>query len=179
MNTASKRILAVAVPLTAVAVSGVAFAAWTTSGSGQATATSKAAQNVTFATGSTTSAVYPLGKSDIVTTATNPNDYNVVLSGWSLTAAYDTADPNYSHLGGAGTQPTDISGTCGLSLGTVPPTVVLAHGSNSVTITNGLNMSNAASNIASTCANKTFTLVLAASSAASTSDAPLTTVTAS
>lgn len=81
MNRTSKRVMAVGVPLAAIAASGIAFAAWTTTGGGSGAATALSAQPVTVAVATTTADLYPgftAGK--LYVTVTNPNPYPVTLT---------------------------------------------------------------------------------------------------
>lgn len=171
MRKLTKRAAVVAATAAVASTAGIAFAAWTSTGSGSGTATSAAISNVTFAGASTTSAVYPTGSSDIKLTIANPNNYNAALSAWSMTAVYSSTDPNLGNLGGGGTQPTDLTSTCDLSF-TAPTGVVVAHNATvaPLTITNGLSMGNGAAN---SCASTTFVVKL--TSTATSTASPATT----
>lgn len=163
MNKTSKRILAVGLPLATIAATGIAFAAWTSTGSGLGTAKSTTISNVTYTAGTTLSQVYPTGTSDVVASVSNPNSYKAALSAFSLTAVYDAADANLGNLGTGGTQPTDIKSTCDLSL-TVPAGLVVPAGASSITVVNGLAMGN---NAVNSCAGKTFALALTSTATSS------------
>jgi hypothetical protein len=146
----------VGLPLAAISVAGVAFAAWTTSGSGVGSAASRAAQNVSFAAGTVTDTLYPGGTGDAAVSVTNPNAYTVTLTSITLNHVYDAATYVSDINPGA-----DIQATCGLSLQTPLSAPTVANGTHPVVL--DIDMSNAVSNVASTCANKTFVLDLSAS----------------
>jgi len=82
MNTASKRILAVGVPLAAVAISGVAFAAWTATGAGTGTAKATSAVALVTATATTpTGDLYPGATGGALAVKfSNSNPYPVVIT---------------------------------------------------------------------------------------------------
>ncbi len=161
MRKFTRRTSIVAAGVAAATTAGIAFAAWTSTGSGFGTATSEAISDVTFTAGTTTSKVYPLASSDIVVEVTNPNHYNAALSAWSMPAVFDAADLNLGNYGVPGEdQPTDLSLTCDLTL--APPVGVVVEGdatSAELTIAGGLNMGNGAAN---SCADLTFAVALSA-----------------
>jgi hypothetical protein len=109
--------------------SGVAYAAWTSSGSGSATTKAGTAQAPVVSGGAvTTGLLYPGGTGDAVVTVSNPNPYPVVVT---------TVAPN----GPA---------TCGVTFSQRSPGTALAAGSGPVviTLTGAVTMS---SNAANTC----------------------------
>ncbi len=77
--TTKKRILTSGVALLALAVVGLAYAAWTTSGSGSGTAKAKNAQALTTVdvSATTTATLYPGATGDVLLKTSNPNDYPV------------------------------------------------------------------------------------------------------
>jgi hypothetical protein len=135
----------------ATSLAGVAFAAWTSTGSGTGSAASDAISNVTYA--ATTPAgvtLYPTGPAaDVTFLASNPNKYKVTLSAFSMSGAYYSTDTSHT---------TDVTATCGLSFSTTDtPTVAGLAAGTSVSLPGSLTMSNSAVNA---CANKTFDIVL-------------------
>jgi hypothetical protein len=105
MNRNSKRLIAIGTPIAAVAISGVAFAAWTATGtgSGAATAASNIDATVT-ATSTADGALWPGNSVGVPVhfTVNNPNPYDVHFGTFS-NATINAVTP------GAGT------GTCGTS----------------------------------------------------------------
>lgn len=73
----------------AIAVGGVAFAAWTSNGTGTGAVTAGSSSAVTVA-GAPVSGLYPTGTVTQKVTITNPNDYAVTLT--ALTPGTVTAD---------------------------------------------------------------------------------------
>src|SRR3954453_6658739 len=65
MHKNTKRIAAVGLPLAVVAATGIAFAAWTSNGSGVGSATSATPQDVTFTAATVANSLYPTGSADI------------------------------------------------------------------------------------------------------------------
>ena len=88
MNLTSKRILAVGLPLTAIAATGIAFAAWTSTGSGVGSATAtQDTQSVISGVTVSGQDLYPGATKTVEVKVTNPNAYPIVVtsiaSGWS------------------------------------------------------------------------------------------------
>lgn len=75
MNKTSMRILAIGLPLAAVAATGAALAFWTGGGSGSAAGSAASTvAGVTLATTSPVTGLVPGGSITVAVTATNPND---------------------------------------------------------------------------------------------------------
>lgn len=92
MNKTSARILAVGLPLAAVAATGAAFAFYTSSGSGTVTgAAATSVSGVTLATTSAVTGLVPGGFVSVPVTATNPNPSTSVRV-TTLTAGAVTSD---------------------------------------------------------------------------------------
>ncbi len=170
MRKPTRRLAAVSAGVLVATGVGIAYAAWTSTGSGSGTAKSEAISNVTFAGAATLDKVYPTGASDISLTVSNPNHYNAALSNWAMPAVYNAADPNLANLGVPATpQPTNIKTLCDLTLAPDTGKVVVHDAVNAAyTITDGLHMGNNADN---TCANLTYVVSLTADAASTASAA--------
>ncbi|MET8998251.1 hypothetical protein [Amycolatopsis sp. Hca4] len=83
MRKISKRSAIVLGAVGAVAVAGVAYAAWTSTGSGTGSVSSTTSVNSTITPAGSGSALYPGGGTDFTVTVNNPNDYPVVVTGIS------------------------------------------------------------------------------------------------
>src|SRR3954471_4421377 len=148
MHKNTKRIASIGLPLAVVATTGIAFAAWTSGGSGTGTATSGTPQPVVFTGGTVVNSLYPTGSGDVAFHSTNPNSYSVALNSLAVSKVtfHDATD--------------DVRTLCGLTF-TAPSTApVVAAGGGNLVLTNALAMTNAAD---STCATKTFDVTLSAS----------------
>jgi hypothetical protein len=142
--------LTVSAVFVGVALAGsIAFAAWTTggSGSGYVAAGSEVDLTTLSVAASTTSLLYPTGSADVKVKINNPNTYNVLVTAinnatGSILSGDATCDTSN------GVSYTNQSGTW-----TVP-----ASGTLTVTLTNAASMSNASVNA---CQGKTFTIPVA------------------
>jgi hypothetical protein len=79
MRTNTRRAAVVGAGIVGVMGAGVAFAAWTTEGTGSGTATAGTDQALTV-TVSPATGLSPTGTTDVPFTVTNPNSYAVTLS---------------------------------------------------------------------------------------------------
>ncbi len=146
----------------ALVVSAVAFAAWTSNGSGTGTATAGTASGVTLSNGTASTLLVPNGSADVATVVANPNAYNVQVSSIAL----DTTQGTNGFSVDAGHSGCDLS-----SLSFTTQTnggsgwTVNASGNLNVDLTGAISMSNAAND---SCQGATFTVYLTAT-AASTS----------
>jgi len=130
-----------------VALAGsIAFAAWTTGGSGSGYVAAGSEQDLTTLSvaASTTSLLYPTGSADVKVKINNPNTYKVLVTNinngtGSIVSGDGTCDASN------GVSYTNQSGSW-----TVP-----ASGTLVVTLTNAAAMSNASVNA---CQGKTFTI---------------------
>lgn len=77
-----RRLTVIAAGLSVVLAAGVAFAAWTASGTGAGYAKSKTAAPLTTvdASADTSPQLYPTGSGDLILKVHNPNDYNVTIT---------------------------------------------------------------------------------------------------
>jgi hypothetical protein len=79
MRTTTRRTAVVAAGIVGIMGAGVAFAAWTTEGTGSGTATAGTDQALTVTVSPATGLV-PTGTTNVPFTVTNPNSYAVTLS---------------------------------------------------------------------------------------------------
>jgi hypothetical protein len=80
MNRTSKRLLAVGLPLAGIAATGIAFAAWTSTGSGTGTAKSTTSANSVIAPDVSVADLYPGATSSVTVTISNPNAYAIMVT---------------------------------------------------------------------------------------------------
>lgn len=143
-------------------VSAVAYAAWTSNGSGTGTATAGTASGVTLSNGTAGTLLVPNGSADVATVVANPNAYNVQVSSIAL----DTSQGTNGFSVDAGHSACNLS-----SLSFTTQTnggsgwTVNANGNLNVDLTGAISMSNAADD---SCQGAAFTVYLTAT-AASTS----------
>lgn len=147
---------ALAVGLMAV---GIAFAAWTASGTGNgyAKATTAAALSSDDASASTTGQLYPGGEGDVVLTVRNPNPYPVLVKGIADNATI-TSSKGANCNGSTGVTFDDFtydSATMTAATYTVPAKSAGVDGSKTITLANAANMSNASHN---DCQGAVFTI---------------------
>ena len=126
--------------------SGVAWAAWTASGTGNGYAKATTAQALTTsdASASTTAQLYPGGSGDVKVTINNPNPYAVDVTSINGSGAI-TADAGHSGCTTTGVSFTNQTGTWN----------VAAASSSTVTLTGAASMSNASDNA---CQGAVFTI---------------------
>ena len=148
MNRTTKRIGALGTATLAVMGTGIAFAAWTSSGTGSGSAASTTPQDVAFTGVTPTTSLYPTGSANITFHSTNPNSYKVSLESLAVTkVAYDSAPA------------TDVQTICDLTYHAPATAPLVAAGGADVTVTGGLSMGNGADQA---CAGKTFVVTLTA-----------------
>jgi hypothetical protein len=166
----TRRKLAAAAGATAIGVSGmIAYAAWTSSGSGGGTVIAGNATAILVADATNSTTLYPDGKGDLVVKLTNNNPYAVevtsiaqgALSSGSATAA--AVSDNHANC---------TASTVTFTPPTLSGVVVAGNGGQyTVTLHNALSMSNDAENA---CQSATFTVPVIAN-AASTASTPAAT----
>ena len=134
--------------------SGIAWAAWTASGTGNgyAKATTAEALTTSDASASTTAQLYPGGSGDVKVTINNPNDYAVQVTSITGNGAI-TADAAHSGCTTTGVSFTDATGLT---------ETVAANGSSTVTLTGAASMSNDSDNA---CQGAVFTIPVSLSGA--------------
>jgi hypothetical protein len=143
--------LTVSAVFVGVALAGsIAFAAWTTggSGSGYVAAGSEVDLTTLSVAASTTSLLYPTGSADVKVKINNPNTYNVLVTAINNSGTGSIVSGDATCDTSNGVSYTNQSGTW-----TVP-----ASGTLTVTLTNAASMSNASVNA---CQGKTFTIPVA------------------
>jgi hypothetical protein len=147
-------------------LTGVAFAYWTSSGSGSGQATAGSASTVTLSAGTVTSTLFPGGTADVGTLVTNPNPYAVLISGLSagtITSgtAGNACDTNGNHV------TFNVPGTYPSTTYRVPAKAGVVGTGNpaafAIDIANGASM---AINSDTTCQAKTFTIPLSGTATA-------------
>jgi hypothetical protein len=150
LNTArtARRGGGILIAVIALFAGAVAFAAWTSNGTGSGTATATNAQNLTISV-TNVSGLYPTGSFNVPFTVTNPNPYAVTLSKIALNGVtVDKPGCTASVVSGADLVDTDV----------IPAGGTTASRDFSVT------MSNAAEDA---CQGAVFTLTLKATGASS------------
>ena len=155
MRKLTRRTTTVAAGLAAATTIGVAFAAWTSTGSGSGSAASTTSVNsvISAVTLDPADALYPGATKETTVSITNPNDYPVVVTsigaGSSNVANTDCA---------AGTVVTDaVSDGTGVTRSDAATSVIAPNSSGEYTLT--LRMSDDPHNA---CKSQTFTLPLSA-----------------
>ncbi len=151
MNRTSKRILAIGLPLAAIAVTGVAFAAWTSTGSGAGTAQSTTSANSVIAPAVSASDLFPGATKSVTVTISNPNNYPVLVT--SIPAGTSDA----SGLCAANTVTSDARAldASGLFQSDGVTKTIAANGSGTYTLTTRM-----IANPTDDCKSKTFNLPL-------------------
>jgi hypothetical protein len=141
--------------LAVLAVAGLVFAAWLTSGSGSgyAKAGSSQALSTVDASASTSATLYPGVTGDVTITVSNPNPFPVRVTSVSLNGTNADIAPDSGH---ASCSPTGVSFTnqTGLSID-VPAQSGGTNGTATATLTGAASMSNASAN---GCQGATFTI---------------------
>lgn len=165
----TRKKIAAATAATALGVGGViAYAAWTSSGSGNGTVSARSASALVVADATTATTLYPTGTANLVVTLTNNNAYNVavtaisqgVLSSGAPTAAAITVDSNHSSC--------NVSSVT-LTAPALSGVVVAGNGGTyTLTLHNAVAMDNTA---ADACQGATFTVPVVATAASTGSAA--------
>jgi hypothetical protein len=143
-----RRLAGVVVALGALFAGTVAFAAWTSNGTGTGTATAGTAKNLTVGV-TNVSGLYPTGSFNVPFTVTNPNSYAVTLS--TVTLKSVTVDK-------VGCSASVVSGV------DMTDTDVIPAGGTTASRNFSISMSNAAEDA---CQGAVFTLTLQANGASS------------
>src|SRR5437660_9891956 len=91
-----KKILGLGVVVGVLAALGIAFAAWTASGTGSGRASAISAQALTVNASTGTADLYPgFTQGDLYFTVTNPNPYGVSLTNFTSGAVTPSDPPNW------------------------------------------------------------------------------------
>lgn len=150
LTTRTGTIAAATAATTAV---GIAFAAWTTNGTGTGEAASRSAENLVVSPATTLDTLFPTGSSDVAVTIANPNEYKVHVSSLTLTSDGITASDGDCNAASV-TYTTQDNGGTGWDI----------DGDDSITLNlaDAVAMSNAAND---DCQGNTFTVNLMATGA--------------
>lgn len=165
----TRRLGALAIANIAVISGGIAYANWSTSGTGKATANAGAAQAVNGSVTTVASAaalLYPGNTVGLIVNVHNPNSFSVKISAVTLTSG--TA-PDANGITGAKTPAACTPAASGVTLQTASLTnqsvSVAANGDATVTVPNGVGMA-ATSDDGCQSASFTFTSGIAVTAAA-------------
>lgn len=159
LKKSRKRLATVAALIVGVSVIGVAYAAWTTGGSGSGQATAGSAASMTISAGTPSTSLYPTASADVASAFSNPNPYKVHVSSVSLGAI--SVDAGHSACNTASVSVTSPQ-TNGGSGWDVPAKSGGVNGSLNIDFANAISMSNAAND---SCQGATFTVALTATGA--------------
>lgn len=144
MRKISKRSAVVLGAVGVIAVAGVAYAAWTSSGTGSGSVTATTSIDSTITAANSTSLLYPGGGTDFTVTIDNKNDYPVVVT--SISA------------GSSGlVNGSCAAGTVTSAAVTAPTGTIAPHGTGTYTL-----HATMAKDAADACKSQTFTLPLTA-----------------
>jgi hypothetical protein len=160
MRKRVSRKLAVLTTMTALAVVGLVYAAWTTTGGGSGYAKAGTAQALSTVdvSASTTATLYPGGPAgDVTIRISNPNTYPVTVTGVTGNGAI-TADAGHASCTTTGVSFTNQTG---LSI-SVPAKSGGVNGETQTTLSGAASMSNASVN---GCQGATFTIPVTLSGA--------------
>jgi hypothetical protein len=134
LRSMTKKATVVTVFLGVLFAGSVAFAYWTSSGTGTGFAKAGSAVDLTTSSTATTADLYPGGDGDLFIKINNPNPYPVLVTGITRTAAAITSDKGANCDGSTGVTMTNQTG---LSI------TVAANGSTTTALDNVVHMSNA------------------------------------
>lgn len=151
----SRKAAVVALTLLVLGAFGVAFAAWTASGTGSGAAQATSAEAVTYSNGTTAAQLFPTGSGDLVISVDNPNPYKIEITD-VVGDGTITADAGHSGCNAASVTFTDQHGLS---------EVVAAETTADVTLTGAVSMSNAAND---SCQGATFTVPISVTAASTT-----------
>ncbi|NBH03831.1 LEA type 2 family protein [Amycolatopsis sp. SID8362] len=143
MRKISKRSAVVLGAAGAVVVAGVAYAAWTSTGAGTGSVTSKTDVASVISSSGTGTALYPGGSTTFTVKVTNPNDYPVVVNSISAGSS--------NEVNGC------AAATVTSAAVTNPAGTIAAGGEGTYTLTATMN-----GNASDACKSQTFTLPLTA-----------------
>jgi len=165
MTWSRKRIVVLVAGLLVLAgipVGGIAYAFWSGSGSGSGLGTTGTTTAMTLSPGTPSIALYPGGQSNVVLTASNPNQSPIHIGSLFLDTSQGTSGYSVDggHAGCATSALTYTTQTNGGAGWTVPAKVGTVDGTLSITLPAALAMSTAAANA---CQGASLTIYLAAS----------------
>jgi len=151
----SRKLIGVALVVVVGGAAGLAFAAWTASGTGSGAAQATSAQAVTYSNGTTTAQLYPTGSGDLVISVHNPNAYKIQITDVAGNGTI-TVDAGHSACNAASVTFTDQHSLT---------KTVAASTTVDVTLTGAVSMSNAAND---SCQGATFTVPVSVTAASTT-----------
>jgi hypothetical protein len=145
-----KRVAGLSVAIAISLAAGIAYAAWTTNGSGSGYAKAGTANSLTTvdASGSVTTTLVPGGSGDFAVTVSNPNAYPVAVSAVTLNGSV-------SGSGGIGTCSTTGVTISQSAINATLPFTVPAGGTHTDVVSAGASMNNTSDN---GCQGATFTV---------------------
>ena len=149
-----KKLFLIPFVIGALFAGGVAYAAWTSSGSGSATAQSTTSVDSVIAPGTGAADLYPGAVSSVTVTVSNPNPYPIMVSSIS---AGSSALVNTSCTAGTVTTDARPTDAAGLSQTGGSVKTIAAGGSGTYTLTTRM-----AATAVDACKSQTFTLALTA-----------------
>jgi len=152
MRKSIKRAGFVGVSVLAASSVGIAFAAWTSNGSGSGSAASGANTAISATTASTSGLLFPSGSAAVTLTLVNPNPYPVTVTQINNgTGAITSGDAACDAANGVSF--SDQTGSW-----TIPAKTAAGNGTVGVTLASAARMSNDSNNA---CQSKTFTIPVA------------------
>jgi hypothetical protein len=141
---------------------GVAFAAWTATGTGAAGAKATAFQALTVSAGTTTAQLYPGSSGDAVVSVTNPNPFPVKITqvAQDVSAGKFVSSDQGANCtdAAASTHPTGVSLTSATG---APLATIAANSTSSFTLTGKVAMANTSDTL---CQGATFSIPVAVTS---------------
>lgn len=150
----NKKLLVIPVAVATVAFAGMAYAAWTSSGSGTTEARSTTSINSVIAPGTNAVDLYPGATSSVTVTVSNPNPYPVVVNSIS---AGSSALVNTSCLAGTVTSDARAVDATGLFQTDTTTKTIPASGSGTYTL-----VTHMAASAVDACKSQTFSAALTA-----------------
>ncbi|MGH9165255.1 MAG: hypothetical protein ACRDZW_07085 [Acidimicrobiales bacterium] len=150
----NRKALAVPVALAALLAAGIAYAAWSSTGSGSATGQSTTSVNSVIAPGTSAADLFPGAVKSVTVTVSNPNDYPVVVNSISAGSSALVNGTCAIATVTSDARPTDSAGLDQTG-GTVK--TIAALGSGTYTLTTHMT-----AGALDTCKSQTFTLALTA-----------------
>lgn len=153
MRKTNRRIATLAGTIAVTTGVGIAFAAWTTNGTGTGAAASRTSSDLVVTPAVTTDTLYPTGSSDLGVSIRNPNEYKVHVTSLTLAAGGITASSANCNAASV-TYTTQTNGSSGWD---VDPGQTIT-----LDLADAVAMSNAAND---DCKSNTFTVNLTANGA--------------
>lgn len=150
----SRKLIAIPVVGAGLLGVGIAFAAWTSSGSGSGTAQATDSQNSVIAAGTSAADLYPGATKSVTVTISNPNAYPVLVNSIS---AGSSVLVNTSCVAGTVTSDVRATDATGLFQSDNSTKTIAAGGSGTYTL-----VTHMAASAVDACKSQTFALSLSA-----------------